>query len=145
MYNLSGINSGSVSLTSAGLATGTNAGTFKTGSSLTYTVNGIFKTKSATDNLAFTAGHAKLDKSKACLFGVFVDADGSVATTQGPIVDAGDPCPVPGFPAGGGALVGLIKVTTNSSTEFTPGTTALGASGVTTTYINCMTMPGSAQ
>lgn len=144
MYNLSGINAGSVSLSSGGLAAGTNAGTFKTSSTLTYTINGIFKSKAATDNLAVAAG-TKLTASKACLLGVFIDGAGALSTTQGPIVDAGDPCPVPGFPAGDVALVGLIKVVTNASNEFTPGTTAFGATGVTATYLNCMTMPGSAQ
>ena len=39
----------------------------------------------------------------------------------------------------------LIKVATDASTTFTPGTTDLGASGVTDTYYDCMDMPGSAQ
>lgn len=144
-YNIGEINSGFVSLSTASLAEGTDSATFKTTATLTYTSNGIFKTKSATDNLTFSSGHTALAASQACLFGVWVTSSGTVSTTQGPIVAAGDPCPVPGQDTANVTLVGLIKVTTDSSTTFTPGTTDLGASGVTDAYSNCMVMPGSAQ
>lgn len=143
-YNIEQMNSGYVSLTSAGLAAGTNAGTFKTASTLTYTTNGVFKSKGATDNLAFTAGHTALANSQACLFAVWIDGSGNVTTTQGPIVAGGDPCPVPAPAAANVTLVGLIKVSTSSSQTFTPGTSTLGT-GNTVTYSNCMVMPGSAQ
>jgi hypothetical protein len=143
-YNISGINSGFVSLSSAGLVAGSNAGTYQTGATLTYTNDGKFLSKSATNNIAFTAGHTALGNSQACLFGVWIDAAGNFSTSQGPIVAAGDPCPVPGAPAANRTLVGLIKVSTSSSQTFTPGTTALGT-GNTAAYTNCMTMPGSAQ
>ena len=144
-YNIEQMNSGYVSLTAAGLAEGTNAATFKTANTLAYTSNGVFKSKAATDNIAFSSGHTALAASQACLFGVWIDAAGNVTTSQGPIVAAGDPCPVPSAPAANRTLVGLIKVTTDSSTTFTPGTTDLGASGVTDAYSDCMVMPGSAQ
>ena len=143
-YNIGQTNSGYLSLTAAGLAEGTNANTFKTTNTLTYTSNGVFKSKAATDNLAFSAGTA-LAASQACLFGVWINAAGTVTTSQGPIVAAGDPCPVPGAPAAALTLVGLIKVTTSSSGAFTPGSTDLSASGVTGAYYDCMDMPGSAQ
>jgi hypothetical protein len=94
--------------------------------------------------LTFTAGTA-LGNSQACLFAIWITADGTVSTTQGPIVAAGDPCPVPSQATANTTLVGLIKVTTDSSTTFTPGSTDLGASGVTDAYYDCMDMPGSAQ
>lgn len=143
--NLNDANAGYVSLTAAGLAEGTNSATFKTANTLTYTNNGVFKSKSATDNLTFSSGHTALASSQACLFGVWVNASGTVSTSQGPIVVAGEVCPVPNAPANGLTLVGLIKVTTDASTAFTPGTTDLGASGVTDAYTDCMVMPGSAQ
>ena len=142
-YNAEQLNSGYMSLTAAGIAEGTNANTFKTTNTLTFTNNGVFKSKAATDNLAFSTGTA-LAASQACLFGVWINAAGTVTTTQGPIVAAGDPCPVPAAPANT-TLVGLIKVTTSSSGAFTPGSTDLSASGVTGTYSDCMVMPGSAQ
>ncbi len=149
MYNLSDINAGNVSLSAAGLAEGTNANTFKTSNTLTFTINGVFKSKAATDNLAFSSGHSVVGQFQACLFGVWIDGSGNVSTSQGPIVAAGDPCPVPGLPAGSVesdpvALVGLIKVTTGATT-FTAGSTDLGAANVTDAFYDCMVMPGSAQ
>ena len=143
-YNIEQANSGYLSLTAAGLAGGTNSGTFKTVNTLAFTNNGVFKSKAATDNLTLSTGTA-LAASQACLFAVWINASGTVTTTQGPIVAAGDPCPVPSQTTAGTTLIGLIKVTTDSSTTFTPGTTDLGASGVTDTYSDCMDMPGSAQ
>lgn len=143
-YNIEQANSGFLSLTAAGLAVGTNTGTFKTANTLAFTNNGIFKSKAATDNLTFSAGHTALAASQACLFGIWISAAGSVTTTQGPIQAAGDPCPVPTTPTNV-TLVGLIKATTSSAVTFTPGTTGLGASGVTAVYSDCMDMPGSAQ
>lgn len=144
-YNIENINGGYVSLSAAGVAEGTNANTWKTTNTLTYVANGVFKSKGATDNLAFSSGHTAVGPSKACLFGVWIDGSGNFSTSQGPIVDAADPAPVPPAPANDRALVGLIKVVTNSSTTFTPNSTDLSNGGVTDTYADCMVMPGSAQ
>ena len=143
-YNIEQANSGYLSLTAAGLAEGTNSATFKTVNTLTFTSNGVFKSYAATDNLTFTAGTA-LAASQACLFAVWITGAGAVSTTQGPIVAAGDPCPVPGQVTAGTTLVGLIKVTTSSSATFTPGSTDLGATGIIDVFSDCMDMPGSAQ
>jgi hypothetical protein len=142
-YNIAEINSGFVSLTAAGLAEGTNANTFKTVNTLTFTNNGVFKSLAATDNLTFSTGTA-LANSQACLFGVWVNTSGTVTTTQGPIVASGDPCPVPAQATANTTLVGLIKVATSSSATFTPGSTDLSATGITDTFYDCMVMPGSA-
>ena len=143
-YNIEQANSGFLSLTAAGLAEGTNSATFKTANTLTFTNNGVFKSKAATDNLTFSTGTA-LAASQACLFAVWISSGGTVTTTQGPIVAAGDPCPVPTAAASNLTLVGLIKVTTSSAATFTPGSTDLSATGITGAYYDCMDMPGSAQ
>ena len=143
-YNIEQANSGFLSLTAAGLAEGTNTATFKTVNTLTFTNNGVFKSKAATDNLTFSTGTA-LAASQACLFAVWISSGGTVTTTQGPIVAAGDPCPVPTAAAANLTLVGLIKVTTSSAVTFTPGSTDLSATGITGAYSDCMDMPGSAQ
>ena len=143
-YNIEQSNSGYLSLTAAGLAEGTNANTFKTTNTLAFTNNGVFKSKGATDNLTFSAGTA-LAANQGCLFAVWINASGTVTTTQGPIVASTDPCPVPGQTTPNTTLVGLIKVVTDSTATFTPGSTDLGASGVTDTFFDCMDMPGSAQ
>ena len=140
-YNIEQSNSGYLSLAAASLAAGTNTGTFKTAATLPFVSNGIFKSKSATDNLTFSTSTA-LAANQACLFAVWINAAGTVTTTQGPIVASGDPCPVPSQSTAGTSLVGLIKVVTTA--VFTPGTTALGT-GNTATYLDCMDMPGSAQ
>lgn len=142
-FNLEQANSGYMSFGAAGLAEGTNSATFKTTATLAFTSNGVFKSKNATDNLTFSSGHTALAQNQACLFGVWIDGSGNVTTTQGPIVAAGDPCPVPAAGAAGTTLVGLIKVTTGATT-FTPGTTDLGAANVTDAYYDCSLMPGAA-
>lgn len=142
-YNIEQANSGYLSLTSAALAIGTTTGTFKIAAAVTFTSNGVFKSKAITDNIAFSSGHTALAIGQACLFALWLDASGNVTTTQGPIVASGDPCPVPGQVTANTTLFGLIKVQATSAI-YTPGTTALGT-GNTATYINCMDMPGSAQ
>lgn len=143
-YNIEQINSGFQSLTSAGLAEGTNANTYKTVNTLTFTINGVFKSKAGTDNIAMTSGIGTVPPSSAALYAVWIDTDGNFSNTRGPVVDAADPCPVPTQTTANVALVGLIKVVTNASTTFTPGSTDLGNAGVTDTYYNCSVMPGAA-
>lgn len=144
-YNIEQLNSGYVSLTAAGVAEGTNANTYKTTNTLTYTSNGVFKSKGATDNVAFTSGIGTVPPSSAALYAVWIDGSGNFSNSRGPVVAAGEPCPVPAAPANDLTLVGLIKVTTNGSTTFTPGSTDLSNAGVTDVYMDCMVMPGSAQ
>ena len=142
-YNLEQANSGFASYTAAGLAEGTNANTFKTTNTLTYTSNGVFKSKAATDNLAFTAGTA-IPANSSALIGVWINAAGTLSTSQGPTVAAGDPCPVPTAPAANLTFVGYVKIVTGAAT-FTPGSTDLSASGVTATFADCARVPGTAQ
>lgn len=143
-YNLEQANSGFASYTAAGLAEGTNSGTIKTTNTLAFTSNGVFKSKGATDNLAVSAGTV-IPASSAALFAVFINAAGTVSTVQGPIVAAGEPCPVPVANAAGLTPVGFFKVTTSSAATFTPGTTDLSASGITAAFSDCARLPGSAQ
>ncbi len=143
-YNIEQSNSGFMSLTSGAIAAGTNAGTFKTTVAIAYTNNGILRSKAITDNIAFSSGHTALGNSQNCVFGLWLDSSGTVSTSQGPIVTAGDPCPVPSAPAANLTPFGLIKVSTSSSQTFTPGTSTLGT-GNTATYLNLSQMPGSAQ
>jgi hypothetical protein len=143
-YNIEQINSGFQSLTSAGLAEGTNANTYKTASTLAYTINGVFKSKAGTDNIAMTSGIGTVPPSSAALYAVWIDTDGTFSNTRGPVVASDDPCPVPTQTTANVALVGLIKVVTDASTTFTPGSTDLGNAGVTDTYFNCSVMPGAA-
>ena len=142
-FNLEQFNSGYVSLSAAGVAAGTTASQLKTVNTLVYTSNAVFKSNAATAAINFSAGHTALAVGQACLFGLWIDSAGTFSTSQGPIVNSGDPCPVPPAPAANLTLAGLAKVTA-SSAVFTPGTTLLGT-GNTASYLDCMVMPGSAQ
>ena len=142
-YNLENANGGFEGFSAAGLAEGTNANTWKTSNTFVYTSDGVFKSKAATNNVAFTAGHAAVPASSTCLFGVWIDAAGTLSTSQGAIVPSGDQKPFPTAPAADLTLVGLIQVTTNSSTTFTPGSTDLGAGGGTDAYFDCSKMPSN--
>lgn len=140
-YNLEQSNGGNIALASGGLAAGTTASQLKTVNTITYLANGVFKSKTAVAAIALSGTTLAIGQS--CLFGVFLDAAGNVTTTQGPIVNNGDPCPVPPFSATGVVVVGLAKVSATSAV-FVPGTTDLGT-GNTATYLNVGVMPGSAQ
>ena len=143
-YNIEQINSGFQSLTAAGLAEGTTANTYKTVNTLAFTINGVFKSKGATDNIAFTSGVGTVPPSSAALYAIWIDTNGNFSNTRGPVVAAADPCPVPTQTTANVALVGLLKIVTDASTTFTPTSTDLGASGVTDTFFDCSVMPGSA-
>lgn len=141
-YNLEQSNSGYGSLSSGAIAITAAKAKFKTTATITYMLDGKFYSKGAADNLVFSTGHTALAANQSCVFGLWLDSAGNVSTTQGPIVAAGDPCPVPPS-AAGCALFGLIKI--SSTVAFTPNTTELDAAGVTATYINAGRMPGTAQ
>jgi len=142
-YNLEQSNGGFESLSAAGLAEGTNANTFKTSNTLVYTNDGVFKSKAATNNVAFSSAHTQVPASSTCLFGVWIDSAGNFSTSQGAIVPSGDQKPFPNAPASNVTLVGLIQVTTNGSTTFTANTTDLGAGGVTDAFFDCTRMPAN--
>jgi hypothetical protein len=69
--------------TDAGLAEGTNSATFQNAATATFTINGIFYAKTATDNLAMSAGHTKLLSGYTQLFIVALDSAGAATTYQG--------------------------------------------------------------
>lgn len=140
-YNLEQANSGCQAFTSGGVAITTNKAKFKTTAAVNYTIGGLMYSKAAADNLVFSSGHTALAAGQSCLFGLQLDASGNVTTVQGPIVAAGDPCPVP-TPSANVAVFGLIKV--SATAAFTPNTTEFDASGITTTFYNASAMPGRA-
>ena len=142
-YNLNQSNGGFESLSAAGVAEGTNAATYKTTNTLVYTSDGVFKSKAATNNVAFTAGHTVVPVSSTCLFGVWIDAAGNFSTSQGAIVPSGDQKPFPTAPAADLTCVGLIQVTTNAAVTFTAGTTDLSATGITDAYFDVSRMPSN--
>jgi hypothetical protein len=142
-YNIEQANSGYMTLTAGGLTYGSTSNLrLKNANTVVYTNNGILKSFASAET-AFTAGHTSLAANQSCLFALWVTAAGVASTTQGPIVGAGEPCPVPPQTTANTTLIGLLKI--SSTVAFVPNTTALnGVSGVTYTFYDTALMPGTA-
>ena len=142
-YNIEQANSGYMALTAGGLTYGSSVNTkLKTANTVTFVNNGILKSYT-TAEVAFTSGHTSLAANQSCLFALWLTGAGVASTTQGPIVAAGDPCPVPTQTTANTTLIGLLKI--SSTVAFVPNTTALnGVSGVTYTFYDTALMPGTA-
>lgn len=147
MDNLKLSQGGSFALTAGGLAEGTNANTYKTVSTITFVVDGVFKTKTATDNVAFSAGHATVPVSSSVIYLVGLDAGGTFSTVAGRAVPTAEvtagtrALEWPAAPAGDIAVVGAIRVDTGSGVTFTPGSTDLGAASITDTFFDLFAVP----
>lgn len=147
-----------------------SAATVKTTNALTYAIGGVLYSKAAlsAQSIAVTHGANGLPVtamdgnpayvqpiSSTVIYLVSLDAAGTVSITQGAYagqvmsfngniskrvtdVDGG----VPTLP-GGNAVIGALKVTTNASATFTPGSTALDSAGVSVTYFDLQTLPVS--
>ena len=164
--NLSLSQGASIAFTSGALAAGTNAGTVKTTVAITYTVDGVFASKAITDNMAISYTGPSVYQAAASgvqavngnfvggangstrLYLLLLDVSGNLSTLPGPVEDTAE------LTAGRVALefpdvpnlrcpIGAMRVALTAGTSFTPGTTALGASGVTTTFINLSTVPAN--
>ena len=142
-YNIEQANSGYMALTAGGLTYGSSVNTkLKTANTVPFVNNGILKSYT-TAEVAFTSGHTSLAANQSCLFALWLTGAGVASTTQGPIVAAGDPCPVPTQTTANTTLIGLLKI--SSTVAFVPNTTALnGVSGVTYTFYDTALMPGTA-
>jgi hypothetical protein len=132
------------------------AATFKTTGAYAYLVDGVFKAKAALAAQAFSAGHAIQPVGQTLYYTVGLDAAGTVSTYQGtaPSNNQIAEALANGQPASSVAsniadvpvnvtAVGLIKVATTSA-AFTPGTTALDAAGVTSTFYDVSVLPSVA-
>lgn len=148
--------------TSGALTAGTTAGTIKTASAITFTIDGAFKLKAISDNIAISyagpdvysqnntianGGFTGGANGSTRLYGIFLNVSGAVSILPGQIVDNAQ------FAAGTASLqypdvpngvctIGVMRVAVTAGTTFIPGTTALAASGVTTSFINLSAMPG---
>jgi len=149
-----------LSLGSAGLAVGTGAGTFKTVTPFAYMIAGRSYEKAATDNIAMTMRvkspaevPVAVPASKTQVYFLMIDAAGAVTYTQArtSVADSGAVRGMAGSSTAANyqasayewpleepnaAIFGAIKVATNASGAFTPGTTSFGAANQTVTYYN---------
>lgn len=128
---------GTVCLSKAGLAEGTNSGTIQiaapNGAGIDYAIEGVLYHKADTDNISLTAGTEQADGTTAYYL-ICIDSSGTVSSVQG--TEGGD---LP-EPTSGTCPIGAIKVVTDGA-AFTAGTTDLGAGTVTDTYYDFMHMP----
>lgn len=164
--NLSMTQGFTAALNSGALANGTTAGTIKTTVAIVYALDGQFYNKAITDNIsiaytgptvyqaptgvgsvngAFTGG----TNGSTRLYLLTLNAAGTVGVVPGPIVDSAE------LAAGRVALqfpdtslsqlcvFGAVRVAVTAGTTFIPGTTALGAAGVTTSYLNLADVPST--
>lgn len=164
--NLSLASGATLCLAAAGLAEGTNANTIQTGNNVTYTIDGRFYSKSATDNIAISYAGATVYQAAAGgiqavnggftggvngstrMYLVCLDTAGAVSIVPGQIVDTAE------LAAGRVALmfpeapqgvcpIGAMRIALTAGTAFTPGSTDLSASGVTDTFYNLMDVPAN--
>lgn len=145
MQNFALSSGGNICLASAGLAEGTNANTIQIANNITYLIDGEFKSKAATNNIAMvTPTGAPAYKTQAinttALYSVYIDGAGTVYVKQGDsllsaAIAAGDAKLQYAAPERSMALLGFVKIVTNGSTTFTPASVDLSASGITATYL----------
>jgi hypothetical protein len=168
MDNLQLSQSGSFALNSGALALSTNTLSVKTQSTINYTVDGQFFSYVSTDNIPFATQYTSQTYNQApapqnagttALYGVFLDANGTVTFVQGKPVNSNDlangaaplqfptntdfGAPVAGKPRGR-CCIGFIRVANAmaNSAQFVLGQTPLNTAGLTVSYINTLTVPG---
>jgi len=140
------------SVSSAGLAEGTNSATIKTaapnGAGTDYAINGIAYHKADTDNISVTA-HTAQAVLTTCLYLVQINSSGTVSTKKGDEelsadLSAGNVVLQWPFPDASNCPIGGYKVALANSATFTNGTTDHSATDVTVTYYNFVGgMPGA--
>jgi hypothetical protein len=122
--------------TAAGAATATVTSQAKTVNTLTYRSGGVFKTKAGTDNF-WTLTGATQPVSSFTKYLLMIDGAGaaSVIVCSNAATALGSLLPIT-TSFGTKAVVATLTVATNGSTTFIPGTTLLGAAGITATFVD---------
>lgn len=136
----------SCALTAAGCATATTTTQAKTVATLTYTVAGKFFSKAATDNF-WTLSGTTVKAASWQKYLLLVDTAGAASVQEGvqsPVsaaavgwsnVSAAGPwAPLLKVLGSTKAIAGTLTITTDATHTFIPGTTALGATGITATF-----------
>jgi hypothetical protein len=119
--------------TNVGLAVGSPTSGLTITATPTYLVGCQFYTATAPVQISFSSGHVALGASQQCIFMVCLSSAGAWSTVQGPILPSYETEKYPSL-TDAQTPIGAVKVVTSSVGSFTPGTTLLGASGVTATY-----------
>lgn len=122
------------SLASGSISIGSDGVSLRTGATVPYTVDGVFASLAATDNL-WTPRGPTVAPNQVQKYLLCVDANGQPVVAIGTPTTTADRVVLPG-PSQALAIIGVAVVATGPTTSFVPGTTALGAMGVTTTIYN---------
>ncbi len=138
-------------LTAPGVITATVTSQVKTANTLTYLINGIFKSKGATDNfwtLGVAGSATVVAASMFQKYVLLIDDAGAATVQEGTagqtaatvtwtnVANLGPYSPILTMMGPNKAIAGVLTVATAAATTFTPGTTLLGAAGITATYID---------
>lgn len=163
MDNLTLSQGGSFAFNSGALAEGTNNATIQIAAAINFTIDGVFKSKAITDNIAIAytgqSGVYSLQNTysngsfvggangSTRLYCIFLDAAGAVTIEPGQVVDtaalaAGTVSLQFADAKRNKACIGALRVAATAGTTFTPGTTDLSASGITASFLNLSCVPG---
>lgn len=122
-------------LSTPGLAEGTNANTIQIGTAFTYTIGGTRYTKGTADNVALTAAAVQATDTN-CIYLICIDAAGTVSSVKGTAVAAASQASCPAPASASVCPIGWLHIATANAATFTAGSTDLGASDVTDTFVN---------
>lgn len=134
-------------LSSAAAAIGTTTQKVKTAATLTYTINGLFFSKAATDDFWTLAGTTVaasmfqkylllIDAAGAASIQEAVQANTAAKVALTNVSSASNLAPILTVLNAGKAVAVTLQIATDATHTFIPGTTALGAAGITATYNN---------
>ena len=108
----------------------------KTANTVSFIIDGHMGSQTTQTNVALTGTTIPVSSYK--WYTISINTDGTVTATPG---ENGVNW-LPAIPAGE-AIIGAVKVATNSTTTFTPGTTGLSKTGITDTYYNLSCVPAA--
>ena len=126
-------------LTAAGSAQATNTTGVKSANTTTFLIDGVFKSKGATDPLWTLTGSAVTAGVGGATmhYALVLNASGTASVVQGPTNQGSTtvwtPAPANQMPQDL-CIAATLKLSLTATTVFTPGTTALNAAGVTATF-----------
>jgi hypothetical protein len=121
-------------LSDGGAGIGTTTSKVRSNATISYTINGEFKSKAATDDL-WTLTGAVIPAGQKRTYLLLLDSAGAATVAASDTVLAAGTVTLPAWPADK-AIVGSVTVSNGSGGNFTPGTTALNAASITTTYFD---------
>lgn len=148
MNNISLLFGGTLALSKAGTAEGTNPNTIRTTAVLDYAINGIMYQKAITDNIAVSVSQSQANNT-TCLYGLDIDAAGTVSAVKGPEVATSDlignggskalELPLP--PDRSKCRFCILRIVNTSGAPFTLGSVDLGNTGITDTFFDVVAQP----